>query len=84
MVRVMVTLLLGAGVANLFVIAPRFLGMAGYDKRDIGVVMGAFSLASLAMSPVVAALTTRLGHARVIGGGCALAALGAARSPRWS
>ncbi|MBK9032354.1 MAG: MFS transporter [Myxococcales bacterium] len=77
MVRVMVTLLLGAGVANLFVIAPRFLGAAGYDKREIGVVMGAFNLASLAMSPVVAALTTRLGYARVIGGGCVLAALGA-------
>ncbi len=77
MVRVMVTLLLGAGVANLFVIAPRFLGAMGYDKRDIGVVMGAFNLASLAMSPLVAPLLARLGFARVIAGGCALAAIGA-------
>jgi hypothetical protein len=64
MVRVMVTLLLGAGVANLFVIAPRFLGAIGYDKRQIGVVMGAFNLASLAMAPVVARLIARLGFAR--------------------
>ncbi len=78
MVRVMVTLLLGAGVANLFVIAPRFLGALGYDKRQIGVVMGAFNLASLAMAPVVARLIARLGFARVIAGGCALAAIGAA------
>ena len=78
MVRVMVTLLLGAGVANLFVIAPRFLGAIGYDKRQIGVVMGAFNLASLAMAPVVARLIARLGFARVIAGGCALAAIGAA------
>lgn len=78
MVRVMITLLLGAGVANLFVIAPRFLGAMGYDKRQIGVVMGAFNLASLAMSPLVARLLARLGFARVIAGGCALAAVGAA------
>jgi MFS family permease len=56
----------------------RFLGAIGYDKRQIGVVMGAFNLASLAMAPVVARLIARLGFARVIAGGCALAAIGAA------
>jgi MFS family permease len=78
MVRVMVTLLLGAGVANLFVIAPRFLGEAGYDKRDIGVVMGGFNLASLFAATAIAGLCRRFGYPRVIAAGCALAAAGAA------
>lgn len=78
LVRVTVTLLLGAGVANLFVIAPRFLGERGYDKREIGVVMGAFNLASLATSLAVAGLCRRFGYPRVIAVGCALAAAGAA------
>ncbi|MEZ4403466.1 MAG: MFS transporter [Kofleriaceae bacterium] len=78
MVRVTVTLLLGAGVTNLFVIAPRFLGARGYDKRDIGVVMGAFGLASLLMSTQVARWIARVGFKGVIASGCALAAVGAA------
>ncbi|MBP8806067.1 MAG: MFS transporter [Kofleriaceae bacterium] len=78
LVRVTVTLLLGAGVANLFVIAPRFLGEAGYDKRDIGVVMGGFNLASLFAATAIAGLCRRFGYPRVIAAGCALAAAGAA------
>lgn len=77
LVRVTVTLLLGAAVANLFVIAPRFLGAAGYDKREIGIVMGAFNVASLIGFPLIAPLVARFGYARVIAAGCAVCAVGA-------
>lgn len=77
LVRVTVTLLLGAAVANLFVIAPRFLGAAGYDKREIGIVMGSFNVASLIGFPMVAWLTGRFGYARVIAAGNLVTAIGA-------
>lgn len=77
LVRVTVTLMLGAAVANLFVIAPRFLGDAGYDKHEIGIVMGAFNGAALVGFPVIAWLTARFGYARVISAGCVVTALGA-------
>jgi len=70
-------LFLGALVPNVFVLAPRFLGDLGYDKRDIGVVMGSFNVASLACSPLVGWMAARFGHARVLATGCALCALGA-------
>lgn len=77
LIRVAVTLFLGALVPNLFVLAPRFLGAAGHDEQDIGVIMGAGNVASLVSTPLVGWLTARWGHARVLAGGCALAAVGA-------
>jgi MFS family permease len=78
LVLVSVTLFLGAQVPNVFVLSPRFLGDRGYHEDEIGVVMGAFNLASLAMSPAVGWLCMRFGHARVMASGCLVAAAGAA------
>lgn len=77
LVRVVAVLFLGALVPNLFVLAPRFLGDLGYDKRDIGIVMGSFNLASLVVSSAVGWMTARYGHARVLAAGCAVCAGGA-------
>jgi MFS family permease len=77
LVRVSITLFLGALIPNLFVLAPRFLGAAGYHEQDIGVIMGAGNVASLVSTPLVGWLTARWGHARVLAAGCALAAVGA-------
>ena len=78
LVRVSVTLFLGAMVPNLFVLASRFLGAAGYHEQDIGIVMGAYNIAALICTPMVGWVTGRWGHARVLAGGCVLAAVGAA------
>jgi MFS family permease len=75
--RVSVTLFLGALVPNLFVLASRYLGAAGYDEQDIGVAMGAFNVAALFGTPTVGWVTTRWGHARVVAAGCVLTATGA-------
>jgi len=77
-VLVSVTLFLGAQVPNVFVLASRFLGDRGYDADEIGVVMGAFNLASLAVSPIVGWFCLRFGHARVMAIGCLIASSGAA------
>lgn len=77
MILVGVTLFLGAQVPNVFVLSPRYLGDLGYHERDIGLVMGAFGIASLAGSPVCAWLCARLGHARVLAAGCLVASVGA-------
>jgi MFS family permease len=71
------TLFLGAQVPNLFVLAPRFLHTIGRDEAEIGVVMGAFNLASLASMPLVGWLTARVGHARLLAAGCLVCATGA-------
>ncbi len=76
---VSLTLFLGAQVPNVFVLSPRFLSDRGYHEDEIGVVMGAFNLASLAVSPAVGWLCLRFGHARVMAAGCVIAAAGAVR-----
>lgn len=75
---VSVTLFLGAQVPNVFVLSPRFLGDRGYHEDEIGIVMGAFSLASLVISPLVGWFCLRFGHARVMAVGCLVAGAGAA------
>jgi len=77
LVRVWVTLFLGAQVPNVFVLAPHFLGSRGHDEQQIGVVMGAYGIASLVCMPLVSWATGRWGYARILAGGCAVAAAGA-------
>ncbi len=77
MVLVSLTMLVGAQVPNLFVIAPRFLGEAGYDQRDIGWVMGSFNVAQLVGLVACRGLIVRMGHARLIAVGALVAAAGA-------
>jgi MFS family permease len=76
-VLVAITLFLGAQVPNVFVIASKFLGDRGYHEDQIGVVMGAFSLASLVVQPIAGRLSLRFGHGRVMAAGCFVAAVGA-------
>jgi MFS family permease len=78
LVLVSVTLFLGAQVPNVFILASRYLGDRGYREDEIGLVMGGFSIASLAMSPVVGWFCHHFGHARVMAIGCLIAAVGAA------
>ncbi len=78
LILVSLTLFLGAQVPNVFVLSPRFLGLRDYSERDIGIVMGAFNIASLLASPAAGWLCARFGHARVLAGGCLIAASGAA------
>ena len=78
LVLVSVTLFLGAQVPNVFVLSSRFLGDRGYHEDEIGVVMGAFNLASLVVSPIVGWFCMRFGHARVMAVGCVISAAGAA------
>jgi MFS family permease len=77
MVLVSLTLLVAAQVPNLFVIAPRFLGEAHFDRREIGWVMGSFNLAQLVGLVACRGLIVRLGHRRIIAGGALIAAAGA-------
>lgn len=72
-----VVLLFGAMVPNVFVIASRYLGDQGFDKGQIGIVMGAYQIAVLAVTPFVVPLATRLRYRwlLVLGGG--VAAVGA-------
>ncbi len=79
LVLVSLTLFLGAQVPNVFVLSPRFLGDRGYHEDEIGVIMGAFNIASLVVSPAIGWLCLRLGHARVMAIGCVIAAAGAVR-----
>lgn len=75
---VMATLLLGMMVPNLFVLTPRLLGARGYDEQEIGLVMTAFTLTSIASYPFVGWLASRLGYARTLALGCLVGASGAA------
>jgi MFS family permease len=75
---VMATLFLGSMVPNLFVIAPRYLGVRGFDEQEIGVVMSAFNLTALAVLPGIGWLVARFGHARVLSLGSLVCAAGAA------
>ncbi len=77
LILVVTVLFLGALLPNVFVLAARFLGERGYDQRDIGVIMGSFSVASLACSPAVGWMSARFGHARVLATGCVVCASGA-------
>lgn len=77
LVLVCLTLLFGAMVPNLFVLAPRFLHQRGHDERDIGAIMGAYNVASLIGMPAIAWLVARLGYARTLAAGCVVAACGA-------
>jgi MFS family permease len=65
-------------VPNLFILTPRYLGARGYDEQDIGLVMSAFNLTALLMVLVTGRLVAELGHARTLGLGCAITAVGAA------
>lgn len=78
LVLVSVTLFLGAQVPNVFILASRYLGDRGYHEDEIGLVMGGFAIASLAMSPFVGWFCHRFGHARVMAAGCLIAGGGAA------
>ncbi len=77
LILVCLTLLFGAMVPNLFVLAPRFLHQRGYDERDVGAIMGAYNIASLVGMPAIAWLVARLGYARTLAAGCLVAAAGA-------
>jgi MFS family permease len=77
LVTVSIALLFGAMIPNIFVIAPRFLGAGGAAKAEIGMIMGAYQVATLAITPFVVPLAARIGFARVLSLGCAVAGSGA-------
>jgi MFS family permease len=63
---------------NLFIVTPRYLRGFGQDERHIGMIMGAFPLASLLCMPVWARVAERRGARFVMTAGAALVALGCA------
>lgn len=76
MLLIAAVLFMGALVPNLFVLAPRFLAQNGYDEQQIGIVMGGFNIAVLAITLVAGRITELLGHRLVAVGGCVVAGVG--------
>ncbi len=77
LVTVSIALLFGAMIPNIFIIAPRYLGAHGAAKAEIGMIMGAYQVAVLAITPFVVPFAARVGFARVLSLGCAVAGAGA-------
>jgi MFS family permease len=69
---------LGAHAPNLLVLLPRHLRVLGLTEAEIGFVMGAMPLASIAAMPTVARLSDRLGRRAPLLLGLAICALGCA------
>jgi MFS family permease len=57
-----VVICLGAHAPNLLVLLPRHLRAIGLAEAEIGIVMGAFPLASIAAMPAIASLSERFGR----------------------
>jgi MFS family permease len=76
LVTVCVTLLFGAMIPNIFVVAPRALSLL-FDRQQIGVIMGAYQIAVLVVTPMVVPIATRIGFAALLAGGCLVAGAGA-------
>lgn len=74
---VALVLLLGALASNLLIPASGYLGGRGFDQGQIGLIMGAFNVASLLSMLVVGRVIARLGHGAVLAMAGAVIALGA-------
>ncbi len=77
MFLIAVVLLLGALASNLLIPASAYLGGLGFDQGQIGLVMGAFNVASLASMLLIGRVIARLGHGPVLAMASVAIALGA-------
>ena len=77
MLLIAVVLLLGALASNLLIPASAYLGGIGFDQGQIGLVMGAFNVASLASMLIIGRVIARVGHGPVLAMAGAAIALGA-------
>jgi MFS family permease len=75
-VLLIIAVCLGAHAVNLFVLAPRHLRGLGLGEASIGIVQGAFPLASLVAMLLLPRIVERFGRRRTLVGGMLLCAAG--------